>query len=150
MFSALVVYCEGIHRRKLDSLHKGLIMRIHDVWHYIDVIMATVAYQITSLTVVYSIVYSYADQGKHQSSASLVIVRGIHRDRWIPRTKPSNAEYGPIWRRHHGYLYHDYVYCNPIEIWYNFMFCLDITRCQQMLCVIYIKAIIPIGLNMIK
>ena len=55
--------------------------------HYIDVIMTTMASQITSLTVVYSIVYSGAYQRKHQSSASLVFVRGIHRDRWIPRTK---------------------------------------------------------------
>ena len=55
--------------------------------HYIDVIMTTVASQITSLTIVYSIVYSVADQRKYQSSASLAFVRGIHRDRWIPRTK---------------------------------------------------------------
>ena len=49
--------------------------------------MTTMASQITSLTVVYSIVYSDADQRKHQSSASLAFVRGIHRDQWIPRTK---------------------------------------------------------------
>ena len=55
--------------------------------HYIDVIMTTMASQITSLTVVYSIVYSGVDQRKHQSSASLAFVRGIHRGRWIPRTK---------------------------------------------------------------
>ena len=56
-------------------------------WHYIDVIMTTMASQITSLTDVYSTVYSEADQRKHQSSASLAFVWGIHRDRWIPRTK---------------------------------------------------------------
>ena len=55
--------------------------------HYIDVIMTTMASQITSFTVVYSTVYSDADQRKHQSSASLAFVWGIHRDRWIPRTK---------------------------------------------------------------
>ena len=55
--------------------------------HYIDVIMTTMASQITSLTVVYSTAYSDADQRKHQSSASLAFVWGIHRDRWIPRTK---------------------------------------------------------------
>ena len=55
--------------------------------HYTDVIMNTMASQITSLTVVYSIVYSDADQRKHQSSASLAFVWGIHPDRWIPRTK---------------------------------------------------------------
>ena len=55
--------------------------------HYIDVIMTTMGSQITSLTVVYSTVYSDADQRKHQSSAPLAFVWGIHRDRWIPRTK---------------------------------------------------------------
>ena len=55
--------------------------------HYGDVIMTTIASQITSLSVVYSIVYSDADQRKHQSSASLAFVWGIHRDRWIPRAK---------------------------------------------------------------
>ena len=48
-------------------------------WHYDDVIMNAIASQITSLTIVYSIVYSAADQRKHQSSASLAFVRGIHR-----------------------------------------------------------------------
>ena len=47
--------------------------------HYNDVIMREIASQITSLTIVYSIVYSDADQRKHQSSASLAFVRGIHR-----------------------------------------------------------------------
>ena len=41
--------------------------------------MGTMASQITSLAIVYSIVYSSADQRKHQSSASLTFVRGIHR-----------------------------------------------------------------------
>ena len=49
--------------------------------------MGAIASQITSLAIVYSTVYSDADQRKHQSSASLAFVWGIHRDRWIPRTK---------------------------------------------------------------
>ena len=47
--------------------------------NYSDVIMGTIASQITSLTIVYSTVYSGADQRKHQSSASLGFVRWIHR-----------------------------------------------------------------------
>ena len=47
--------------------------------HYDDVTMSAIASQITSLTIVYSIVYSDADQSKHQSSASLAFVWGIHR-----------------------------------------------------------------------
>ena len=41
--------------------------------------MSAIASQITSLTIVYSTVYSDADKIKHQSSASLAFVRGIHR-----------------------------------------------------------------------
>ena len=41
--------------------------------------MSAMASQITSLTIVYSTVYSSADQRKHQSSALLAFVRGIHR-----------------------------------------------------------------------
>ena len=48
-------------------------------YHYNEVIMGAIASPITSLTIVYSIVYSDADQRKHQSSASLAFVWGIHR-----------------------------------------------------------------------
>ena len=41
--------------------------------------MGAIVSQINSLTIIYSIVYSDADQRKHQSSASLAFVRGIHR-----------------------------------------------------------------------
>ena len=47
--------------------------------HYCDVIMGAIASQITSLTIVYSTVYSDANQRKHQRSASPAFVRGIHR-----------------------------------------------------------------------
>ena len=49
------------------------------VAHYSDVIMGTMASQITSLPIVYLTVYSDPDQRKHQSSASLAFVWGIHR-----------------------------------------------------------------------
>ena len=48
-------------------------------FHYCDVIMSTIASQITSLAIVYSTIYSGADQWKHPSSASPAFVRGIHR-----------------------------------------------------------------------
>ena len=47
--------------------------------------MGSITSQITSLTIVYSIVHSDADQRKHQSSASLAFVRGIHR---VPVNSP--------------------------------------------------------------
>ena len=51
------------------------------------------ASQITTLMSVYSTVYSGADQRKHQSSASLAFVKGIHR--W-PVTSPHK---GPVTRK---------------------------------------------------
>ena len=61
--------------------------------HYRDFIMTTMASQITSFTIVYSIVYSGADQIKHQSFASLAFVMGIHR--W-----PVNSPHkGPVTRK---------------------------------------------------
>ena len=55
--------------------------------YYNDVIMSMMASQITSLTIVYSTVYSGADQRKPQSSASVAFVRGnFTGHRWIPCT----------------------------------------------------------------
>ena len=54
---------------------------VHELieYHYSDIIMSMIASQITSLTIFYSTVHSGGDQRKHQSSASLAFVRGIHR-----------------------------------------------------------------------
>ena len=61
---------------------QGMWKPTYYIWqsHYGDVIMGAIAFQITSLTIVYSTVYSDADQRKHQSSASLAFVWGIHRE----------------------------------------------------------------------
>ena len=55
--------------------------------HYSDVIMGAMAYQITSPTIVYSIVYSGTYQRRHQSTASLAFVGEFTCDWGIPRTK---------------------------------------------------------------
>ena len=61
--------------------------------HYNDAMMGTMASQITSLTIVYSAIYSGADQRNHQSSASLSFVWGIHRG-------PVNSPHkGPVTRK---------------------------------------------------
>ena len=41
--------------------------------------MGTMAYKITNLTIVYSTVYSGADQRKHESSVSLAFVNSPHK-----------------------------------------------------------------------
>ena len=107
--SASLAFVRGIHRGPVNSPHKWPVTRkmfpFDDVImfpslcscdcisisnynsHYIDVIMSAMTCQITTLTVVYSTVYSDTDQRKHHSSASLAFVWEIHRDRWIPHTK---------------------------------------------------------------
>ena len=60
--------------------------RLLHISHYGDVIMGMIASQIISLTIVYSTVYSGADQRKHQSSASLAFAGEFTGDQWIPRT----------------------------------------------------------------
>ena len=60
---------------------------------YNDVIMSAMASQVTSLTIVYSTVYSGTNERKNQSSASLAFVWGIHR--W-----PVNSPHkGPVTRK---------------------------------------------------
>ena len=63
--------------------------RIHTLWtddaHYNGVIMSVMAFQIVGVSIVYSIIYSGADQRKHQSSTSLAFVQGIH---WWPLNSP--------------------------------------------------------------
>ena len=55
--------------------------------------MTMIASQITSLTIVYPTFYSGADQSKHQSSAPLAFVWGIHRG-------PVNSPHkGPVTRK---------------------------------------------------
>ena len=55
--------------------------------------MRTNASQITSLAIVYSTVYSCPDQRKHQSSASLAFVGGIHQ--WTV----NSPHKGPVTRK---------------------------------------------------
>ena len=70
---------------KVSSLQRVVWIWQWMLWlleiHYCDVIMSAMGYQITGVSVVYSTVCTGADQRKHQSSAWLAFVRGIHR--WL-------------------------------------------------------------------
>ena len=67
--------------------------------------MGAMASQITSLTIVYSTVYSDADQRKHQSSASLAFaVTGE-----FAAQMASNAENVSIWSCHHEFMNLDMI-----------------------------------------
>ena len=74
--------------------------------HYSDVIMSAMASHITRITIVYSTVYSGADQRKHQSSALLAFVRWIHRSPVnSPHKGPVKRKVFSIWWRHHVNLW---------------------------------------------
>ena len=72
--------------------------------HYIGVIMATMASQITSFAVVYSIVYSGADQRKHQTPRHWPLCGEFTGIGEFPAQRASNVENISIWWRHHEYL----------------------------------------------
>ena len=86
--------------------------------HYNDVIMGTIASQITSVSIVYLIVSTGTDQIKHQSSASLALVRS-----------PVNSPHKwPVTRR--MFPFDDVLWPRPsnVELW-CFSLLLNWTNC---------------------
>ena len=70
--------------------------------HYNDVIMSAMASQITSLTIIYSIVYSGADEKKTSKlRVTGLCVGNSPVTGEFPSQRVSNAENVSIWRRHH-------------------------------------------------
>ena len=84
--------------------------------HYGDVTMTAMSSQITSPTIVYSTVYSDADQRKHHSSASLAFEWGIHRG-------PVNSPHKwPVTRKMSPFddvimTLFEWIFC-PLAVWY--------------------------------
>ena len=72
--------------------------------HFSDVIMGMMLSQITRLTIIYSTVYSGADQRKHQSSTSLAFVW------WIYRWLVNSPHKWPVMQK--MFLFHDVIMCN--------------------------------------
>ena len=75
--------------------------------------MGTMATEITSLTIVYSTVYSGADQRKHQSFARVTgfCAGNSPGTDELPAQMVSNAENVSIWWRHHV----PYVMAPPVN-----------------------------------
>ena len=79
--------------------------------HYNDVTMSEIASQITSLTIVYSILHSDADQRKHQSSASLAFVWGSHRG------TVNSPHKWPVTRK--MFPFDDVIMCHALTLWWR-------------------------------
>ena len=96
--------------KRMSHTFCSFLLIIH---HHNDVIINAMASQITSPTSVYSIVYSGADQRKHQSSASLAFVWGIQR--WLvnsPHKRPVTRKMFPF----------DDVIVHAVSVYHNVMF----------------------------
>ena len=92
----------------------GLSLYTGEIIHYSNVIMSSMMSQITCVSAVCSIFCSDADQRKHQSSASLVFVRGIHR--W----PVDSLHKGPVNTRDTGDLRrHGAWYNVTVVVWGN-------------------------------
>ena len=100
--SASLAFVRGIHRwphkwpvtRKKFPFDYVIILTWPRNLHYSNVIMSAMASDINGVLVVCSMVYSGADQRKHQSSASQALGRGIHR--WpvdSPHKRPVTQKY---------------------------------------------------------
>ena len=89
--------------------------------HYNDVIMTSMASQITSLTIVYSTVYSGSDQRKLQSSASLARAGHSPVTGEFLAHRASKAENISIWWRHHGHL--NFGMSTILTIYFRFWTC---------------------------
>ena len=95
--------------------------------HYGDVIMGTIASQITSLAIVYLSVYSGADQRKHQSPASLAFVWGIHRG-------PVNSPHKwPVPRKMFPFddVIMDWYWIQSDIVWWSWMHHFSLCAAQQ-------------------
>ena len=99
------------------------VIYIKSKGHYNDVIMSAMASQLTSLTIVYLTVYSGADQRKHQSSATLAFVWGIHRwpvnspHKWPVTRKMSQFDgVNMIFPRQYGCTIHLVIFTKWISI----------------------------------
>ena len=75
LLSGVLTYHPSFKNSNDNKPFSAIIFR----FHYNDITMGTIESQITSLTTVYSTVYSGANQRKHQSSTSLAFVRGINQ-----------------------------------------------------------------------
>ena len=102
--------CMGVLNQWKHHIHYKAMIRQQRLYLYSDVIMSMMASRIISLTIVYSIVYSGADQRKHKSFASLAFVRGIHR--W-----PANSPHkGLVTRK--MFPFDDVIMCsNRVLMW---------------------------------
>ena len=102
--------------------HPWLNLNMDALLHYKDAIMGAMATQIISIKIVFSTVYSGADQSKYQSSASLAFVRGINR--W------------PVYSPHKGPVTRKMFVFDDVIMW-NYFGTTNGGQCRALVCVFF-------------
>ena len=74
-------------RNRTNPLFQGAFLKSSHNSHYTDFIMGAIMYQITSLTIVYSTVYSTQIKENIKAPPRWPLSGEFTGDRWIPRTK---------------------------------------------------------------
>ena len=93
-------HCNFGYKREIKQIRRWPNVNYRYKYNYNDVMMGAIASQITSLTIVYSIVYSDADQTKLRVTC---ICKGNSPGTGeFPAQMASNTENVFIWWRHHG------------------------------------------------
>ena len=106
------------HQYGYELIWYMIVTKVTSTSHYNNVIMGAIASQITSLTIVYTSVYSDADQREHQSSASLAFVRGIRRG------QANSPHKWPVMRK--MFPFDDVIMQSSPILWYNAHFPIQI------------------------
>ena len=92
---------------------------LKQIQHCCDVIMGTMASQITSLTIVYSTFIQAQIKENIKAPRHWPLCGELTGDRWIPEQMASNAENISIWIRHHDDkgLYQTWLHCDVDLTW---------------------------------
>ena len=95
-----------LHRVVSPMVTDGFFSQVADdadLWHYNDVITGPMSFQITSLTIIYSTVYSGVGKKKKKKIRVTGLCAGnsLVTDEF-PAQRASNAKNVSIWWRHHG------------------------------------------------
>ena len=90
----------------MKDKHWWMLIPTDRILHHTDVIMTTMASQITSLAVVYSTAYSDADQWNIKAPRHWPLCGEFTGTGEFPAQRASYAENVSIWWRHHGVAPH--------------------------------------------
>ena len=104
LYQQLFIIPDDLISHCTEQWHNYPVAREMSLKHYNDVIMSAMAFQITSLTIVYATVYSSCRSKKTSKFCVTGLCEGNSPVTGeFPTQRASDAENVSIWWRHHGY-----------------------------------------------